>query len=134
MENLVYKKEMIKARENIIGAWAFLIGSILAIIVGVVSAITRNTTADPIILWILAILGLVVGFFVAEKDVKTFLIAAVAVVAVCYMGIQGLVINSAILGAGIDKFVTSVLGSLLFFFIPATIIVALKTVFSLAKS
>ncbi len=125
---------MIRARENIVGAWAFLIGSLLAIIVGIIAAVTKNTAADPAILGVLALLGLIVGYFVTEKDVKTFLLAAVSVVVVCYAGIQGLVINSAILGANIDKFVASVLGSMLFFFIPATIIVALKTVFSLAKS
>ncbi len=125
---------MIRARENVVGAWAFLIGTILAIIVGIIAAVTENPTVSPIILGILAILGLIVGYFVSEKDVKTFLIASVSVVLVSYAGIQGLVINSAILGASVDKFITSVLGALLFFFIPAAIVVALKTVFSLAKS
>ena len=82
----------------------------------------------------LAILGLVVGYFVAEKNVQTFLLATVSLVLVSFAGIQGLVLSAAILGININELITTVLGALLFLFIPATIIVALKTVFSLAKS
>ena len=123
---------VIKSRENLIGAWAFLIGTLLAIIVGIVSSLTQYKI-DTFILSILAVLGLIVGYFVAEKDVRTFLIASVSVVVVSFAGIQGILINSAILGTGLNRFVTSILGALLFLFIPATIVVALKTVFSLAK-
>jgi hypothetical protein len=119
----------IKYRENLLGAWVFLIGMILAVLVGIFG---RNQT-NPLPLGILALLGLVVGFFVAEKEVQTFLLASVSLVIVSFAGIQGLVLDAAIRGIAIGKIVSSILGALLVMFVPATIIVALKTVFSLAK-
>ena len=119
----------IRARENLIGAWAFLIGSVLALLVGFFAGDRIN----PIILGVLALLGIVVGYFVAEKDSKTFLLAAVSLVIVSFAGIQGLVLSAAILGIGIGKIISSVLGTLLVLFVPATIVVALKTVFSIAR-
>jgi len=54
---------VIKARENLWGAWAFLVGVILAVFVGVFF----QTNINPFILGVLALLGIVVGYFVAEK-------------------------------------------------------------------
>ena len=56
---------MIKSRENSIGAWAFLIGIILAVIIGVFTGSYTN----PLMIVIIFALGLVVGYFVPEKDV-----------------------------------------------------------------
>jgi len=121
---------VIKSRENLLGAWAFLIGIILAVAVGIFA----GAISSPIILGILAFLGIVVGLFVAEKDVNTFLLASVSLVIVSYMGISGLVLGAAIGGFYIGKIVASVLQTLLALFVPATIMVALKTVFSISKS
>jgi|SRR3989344_4267107 len=120
----------IKSRENLIGAWAFLAGIILAIIVGFFAGSRTN----PLILGILALLGVVLGFFVSQKNVQTFLLASVSLVIVSFAGIQGLVLSAAVMGINIGDLVASILGTLLVMFVPATIIVALKTVFSLAKS
>lgn len=120
----------IRSRENLIGAWAFLIGIILAILVGIFASAKIN----QLILGILAILGLVVGYFVAEKDVQTFLLASVSLVIVSFAGIQGLVLSAAIVGIDIGRLLSSVLGALLVLFVPATIVVAIKTVFAIAKS
>ena len=125
---------VIKARENSIGAWVFFVGIILAIIAGI---FTRGST-DPIILIVIVVLGIIVGAFVAEKEVQTFLFASVAAVLASFAGIQGLATNVALTGitvSGIEfgKVMASILGALLFLFVPATIVVALKTVFSIAK-
>lgn len=126
----------IKARENITAAWAFLIGIILAVGIGLYS----GDKTDPIILVVLAVIGVVLGFFVAEKNVQTFLLASVSLVIVSFAGIQGLVSSvsvisvNTVIGANFGKVATSILGSLLVIFVPSTIIVALKTVFSLASS
>ena len=92
---------------------------------------------NAFILAVLIILGLVVGFGfarVSAKDVNSFLLASVSLVIVSFAGIQGLVLSAAIRGIDIGSIISSVLGTLLVLFVPATIIVALKTVFSLAKS
>jgi hypothetical protein len=120
----------IRSRENLFGAWAFLAGIILAVVVGLFAGANIN----PLILGILALLGLVVGYFVSEKDVHTFLIASVSLVIVSFAGIQGLVLSAAIVGIDIGQIIASVLGALLVLFVPATIIVALKTVFAIAQN
>ncbi len=124
----------IRAQENSLGAWAFLIGIVLAVIAGI---FTRGST-DPVILIIIALMGLIVGYFVVEKDVQTFLFASVATVLASFAGIQGLATNVALTGitvsgGEIGQIMASVLTALLFLFVPATIIVAIKTVFSIAK-
>lgn len=130
---------MIRSRESLIGAWAFLVGLIIAVLTGVLSSLpsvssTTSWTAGPILYAVLAFLGLVLGYFVAETEVRTFLIATVSVVVVCFAGIQGQVLNAALLGVGFNKMVGAVLGALVMLFIPATIVVALKTVFAISKS
>ena len=120
----------IKSRENLFGAWAFLAGIVLAVLVGILA----GDKTSPWILGVLAILGLVVGYFVSEKNVQTFLLASVSLVIVSFAGIQGLVLDAAIRGIAIGRLVSAVLGALLVLFVPATIVVALKVVFSLAKS
>ena len=125
---------VIKSHENSVSAWAFLIGIILAVIAGVFS----KGSTDPIILVAIVIIGMVVGYFVAEKEVQTFLFASAAAVVASFAGIQGLATNVALTGItvsgiAIGKIMISVLATLLFLFVPATIIVAIKTVFSIAK-
>lgn len=118
----------IKSRENLLGAWAFLVGIILAIAAGIFSGVRGNSW----VFTVLACLGVIVGYFVSEKESKTFLIAAVALVIVSFAGIQGMVLDSAIRGIAIGKMVSSILGALLIMFVPAAIIVALKTVFAIS--
>ena len=125
---------VIKSHENSVSAWAFLIGIILAVIAGVFS----KGSTDPIILVAIVIIGMVVGYFVAEQEVQTFLFASAAAVVASFAGIQGLATNVALTGItvsgiAIGKIMISVLATLLFLFVPATIIVAIKTVFSIAK-
>jgi hypothetical protein len=126
----------IKSRENLTGAYAFLISIILAVAVAaIIIFFTPSESVTRILTSLLAILGLVAGFFVAEKDVQTFLFASVSIVLVCFTGLQGGFLSAAILGVvSMSKLLTNIFGALMFIFIPATIVVALKTVFSLAKA
>ena len=120
---------VIRARENLIGAWAFSVGIVLAIAVGIFA----GSYINPILLGVLACLGIIVGFFVSEKDVQTFLLASVSLVIVSYMGISGLVLGAALTGITIGKIISSVMQTLLALFVPATIVVVIKTVFSISK-
>jgi len=126
----------LKSKENSLGAWAFLIGVILAIIIGITSStlisIPTLTTYSSSIYAILAILGIIVGFMnVTSKDSQTFLIAGAVLVIVSKMGMES--VTGSLIGIGVGNVVTSVFGALLALFVPATIIVALKTVFGIAK-
>ena len=125
---------VIRARENLVGAWVFLLGVVLAVLVGISAGMIPGFNLGPVILSILALLGFVVGYFVAEKDVQTFLFASVSLVIVSSMGVQGLVLSAAVTGLDIGRMISSIMGALLMMFVPATIIVALKTVFSISRS
>lgn len=126
----------IKSKENSTGAWAFFIGVILAIMIGLstllipLSALTKYSS---FIYLILVILGIVVGasINVSGKDSQTFLITGTIIVIVSRFGMESAI--SSLIGIGLGDTVTSIFASLLVLFIPATIVVALKTVFGLAK-
>ena len=127
---------VIKAKENSIGAWAFLIGVILAVVVGLSTSlipIPAFTKYSPQIYAILVILGLIVGFMkFRQKDSQTFLIAGTVLVIVSKFELET-IITGTLIGIGIGETVSAIFSALLALFVPATIIVALKTVFSIAK-
>ena len=120
----------IRSKENLFGAWAFLIGVVLAIGVGILSFGELN----PIMLAILVIIGLVVGFVnVSAKDVNTFLLASLSLVIVSFAGLQGLK-GAEIVGIGVGALVASTLGALLVLLVPATVVVAIKSLFSISQN
>ena len=126
---------MLKSKENMVGAWAFLIGVVLAVIIGLSTtliSIPALTVYSKQIYAILVLLGIVVGFInVAGKDSQTFLISGAVLVIVSRFGMDS--VTGTLIGIGVGDAVSSVFGALLALFAPATIIVALKTVFSIAK-
>lgn len=126
---------MIISRENYIGAWAFLVGVILAFTIGIaaaflpLSALSQYTTA---IYSTLIILGLIVGFMnVSAKDVQTFMIAGIVLVIASKFGMDS--VSGSLIGFSISDVVRTVFSALLTLFVPATIVVALKTVFSISR-
>jgi hypothetical protein len=128
---------MIKAKENSVGAWAFLIGVILAVIIGLLSTIIFDISTikvySSVIYSVLVILGLIVGFSinVDGKDSQTFMITGTILVLVSKFGMES--VTSSLIGIGIGDIVASTFGALLGLFVPATIVVAIKTVFGMAK-
>ncbi len=125
----------LKSRENSVGAWAFLIGVVLAIIIGISSALIPIPAMEEYsaqIYAILVILGIIIGFMnVSGKDTQSFMLAGAVLVVVSRFGMDS--VTGSIIGIGIGDAVSSVFAALLGLFVPATIIVALKSVFSIAK-
>jgi len=127
---------VLKSKENVISAWAFLIGVVLAVMVGVFTTLIKIpslVTYSAQIYGLLALIGIVVGSFikVEGKENHTFLIAGAVLVIVSKFGRES--VSGSLIGLGLGDVVSSIFGALLILFIPATIIVALKTVFSIAK-
>ena len=101
-----------------LGSWAFLIGVILAIVFGIVGV-------EPLIATILVVLGLIVGFLnITDKEVKPFLKSGTILVLVSWLGADAITTIS---------WFGDILNAMMLIFVPATIIVALKSVFILAK-
>ncbi|HLD37957.1 MAG TPA: hypothetical protein VJA20_00780 [Candidatus Nanoarchaeia archaeon] len=127
---------VLKSKENVISAWAFLIGVVLAAMVGVFSTLIKIPYLikySAQIYGLLALIGIVVGSFikVEGKENHTFLIAGTVLVIISKFGRES--VSGSLIGLGLGDVVSSIFGALLILFIPATIIVALKTVFSIAK-
>ena len=128
----------IRSKEHFFGAWTFLIGVILSVIVGLGTSkflsIESIKAYSAEIYAILVILGLIIGFSIkisGREDSETFLIAGAVIVIVGKFGMES--VTSSLIGIGAGDMVSSTFGALLALFVPATIIVALKRVFSIAN-
>jgi len=113
---------MARAGRNILGAWAFLAGVVLAILAAFIPSINLSTG-----LWagIYVAIGVVIGLLnVSEAEIKEFLVAGTV-----------LVIVSALSGASYQvlPYVGNIMKALVILFAPATIVVALKVVFLAAR-
>ena len=108
-----------------LGAWAFLIGVILALIVGAVTKGSLNAMMGLV----LVVIGLIVGILnVTGREIQPFMMAGTVLVLVSYLG--GNVVKDV---AGLGPYLGGALYATLVLFTPATIVVALKSVFVLAK-
>ena len=105
---------------NVVGKWSFLIGVILAVVLGLFDPIMGNWAI------VLVVIGLIVGLLnVTDKEVAPFLMSGAV-----------LIIASALGGSLMSEmpYVGAILDALLAVFVPATVIVAIKNVFSLARN
>ncbi len=103
-----------------IASWLFILGIILAVISGF----------WPLnVVWtiILIIIGLIVGLLnVTAKEAQPFLLAAVSMVIISYFG--GDVLSTVWIG------LQRMLSSIIILTIPATLVVAIKQLFMLARN
>jgi len=121
----------IRSRDNVVGAWAFLIGIMIALLGGVLSALFGKW--NPFVLGLLMVIGLFVGFIgVTPNDIQKFLTASVSLVIVSYAGSAG-VRNIEFLEWQIGNVVSSTLAGLLVLLVPATVVVAIRSLFSVSQ-
>jgi hypothetical protein len=120
-----------------IGSWAFLIGVIIALIVGLYAAWNLESNNEPIggmVAWILAVLGAIVGLVsaygmgtITEKEVPNFLLAGIALV----------VMYGVFKGISMDPWIGSLLHgismSLSILIAPAVGILAIKAIWDIGK-
>jgi hypothetical protein len=105
-----------KKKKGRVGSWAFLLGVILAILFAFVSSLAY--------LWILVVLGIVIGLLnITSNETSKFLLAGTVLVVVGYFGGSSL---------AYVNFLPEVFKNLVTLFATSTIVVALKSVFDLA--
>lgn len=124
------------SKENSVGAWAFFMAVIFAVLVGLSTLLipfSFLTKYSSFIYLILVVLGVIVGVSIKPngKDSQTFLIAGTIIVIVSKFGMESVI--SSLIGIGVGDTASSIFASLLALFVPITIVVALKTVFGMAK-
>ena len=102
-----------------IGHWIFLIGILVAIVGGFV--------AVPYLAWILIVAGLIVGLLnITAGEVHEFLTASIALLLVGAAGLGAVTLVGAV--------AETILKNLVVFVGPAALVVALKSVWTLAKA
>lgn len=111
--------------EKQIGRYSFIAGIIIAIVLGL-AAHKLDTTAN--LLWsFLVVLGLIAGLLnVPQKSAKEFLWVATALVITAYAGSEQVKSweNVKLIGAPLK----GIFDSILAFVVPATVVVALKSI------
>ena len=107
-----------------VGAWAFIIGVIVSLIVGIFTLGIGNAITTSVLI----LLGLIVGFLnITGRETTPFLLATLSLVLVAYFG--GDVLAKV---ATLGPYLNGTLMALMTFVIPALIIVALKAIWALA--
>lgn len=99
------------------GKYAFIAGIVLAVLAGFMN--------QPWVWWVLAVLGVIVGFLnISASETRGFLLAA-----------MGLILSASSVQQlpYIGDKLTGILGNLVVFIGPALLVVALKSLFETAK-
>src|SRR3989338_6507452 len=108
-----------KSSANLIGSWAFLIGVILAVVLGFFDIFTTTW------LTVLVIIGLLVGLLnIADVETQPFLLSGLALIIASAFG---QVVMQAV------PVLNNMLTAMLTIFVPATIVAAIRNVFLLAR-
>lgn len=108
-----------------IGSWAFIVGVVLAVVVPIFTGLTTWLT------WLLVVLGLVIGFLnITVGETTPFLLAALALVIVAgFGGASGMIANVPGIGVALG----GIFDAILLLVVPATVIVALRSIYSVAR-
>ncbi len=109
-------------------AYAFTIGVVVALVLGLISAWVQPYV--PVLTSLLILAGIVVGFFnIAPNETRDYILFVTAMVIVISFG-GNILGNVQVIG----PYLTSVLSSILAFILPSVIIVGIKAVINLAKN
>ncbi|MCX6799237.1 MAG: hypothetical protein NTW59_04040 [Candidatus Diapherotrites archaeon] len=114
-----------------IGAWAFMLGVLIAILSGVIAVVVPGVAGYIPLL--LVILGLVVGLVnITDKEIQAFLIAGIALLVV---GIPngGLLTQLDVVVNGLGTAFAKMLQAVAVFAAPAVLVVSLKAFYALSK-
>ena len=118
------KKKTHMDTAHLLGSWSFLVGFVLAVLLG----LGFTGSYAPTMLWVVFLLGIVVGLLnVTHDETSGFLTSGMILVLVSFLGVQVGVFE------GVAPVIGNILRGILTLFVPATIIVALRSVFGLAR-
>ena len=109
---------------HIVGTWAFILGFVIAIITAFADYLPLLQQNAGNLQFLLIMAGVIVGFLnVRNSEARNFMLAGIALVLISWLGIQTV---STI------EIYHSFLVSLQTLFVPATIIVALRSLFHIS--
>lgn len=115
-----------------IGNYAFLIGIVIALVMGIAGGMGILQGLEVYIPLVLVILGLVIGLLnIHDKHVSDFLIATIAVILVGGTAAGLLTLDQVV--APLGTICQMVVGYIVALAAPAALVVGLKQIFNLAK-
>lgn len=115
--------------EQKLGHYSFIVGVVIALVLGLAGQYLG--TAEPWLISLLIILGLVVGFLnVTGKETKEFLTVATILAVVLYVSGSAADIGSVMY---IGSYLAGIIKYAMSFIVPAVIVVALKDIYQLGQ-
>jgi len=106
---------------EIVGTWSFLVGFVIAVVLGLFDKVATQSTG---LLWFLLIIGLIVGLLnIAAHEIVAFLIAGIALM------LTGTVTEHIPL-----VWLQNSISNIVIFVLPAVIIASLKAVLAIAST
>lgn len=126
------QKSMLEA----VGSWTFILGVILALLVGILSAFMRvKPQAMGMIAAIMAVLGLIVGLLnINDREVNSFIIAAIGLsVGSVSLTSLGSIMTQTAATAALGQMIQSAFSVFGTFVAGAVVIPALKSVYKISK-
>lgn len=114
-----------------IGSWAFILGVLLAIVLGLAGSYFPDLHSYLVLA--LVVLGLLVGLInITDKEIKVFLIAAIALSMVGGISSGLLAIDTVLKPVG--TYLQMIVQYIATFVYPAALVVALKAFYLIARS
>lgn len=112
-----------------LGKWAFIVGAVLALIMGIGVGVQAAWAAEPWLKVVLVLAGLIVGFVnISIKEVQGFLVASLALLVANTANLNALFPGLDVLGAILAGFVANVL----IVVAPAALVVSLRAIYGYA--
>lgn len=112
------------------GIWAFLVGAIVAVVVAIGSAAAQAWATNAWFVFVLVVVGLVVGFLnITKEETLGVLMAAVALVVVNTANLSAINTLVPFVGTFLEAFVKNAIVLVA----PAALVIALKSLYSALK-
>ncbi len=121
------------ASQQNVGSMAFILGVLIAVVAGIIAVALSGVPGIEYVPLILVLLGLVVGFLnIKDKQIDSFLIAAIALTLLASVGGYLNTLDAVTIALG--TYLVTILGYIGVFVAPAALVVALKSIYRLARS
>ncbi len=121
---------MTKGKTNVasmIGFWAFIVGLVIALAVGIMAALGTADAIMPATIIVLIILGLLIGFLnITAKEILLFLVATIALIVVGS-------VFAPLTTFSVGKILDAVLALIATLMAPAAIVAAIKALWAVGK-
>lgn len=121
---------MAKGKTNVasmIGFWAFIIGLVIALAVGIMAALGTAAAIMPATIIVLIILGLLIGFLnITAKEILLFLVATIALIVVGS-------VFAPLTTFSVGKILDAILALVATLMAPAAIVAAIKALWAVGK-